>query len=154
MATAPRQAAGAPPHHTLAISASIQPRHDLVRLPVQEDVHVEAYWREDDQGRGPAASLYVKGVEVLRLDCFGGDQGHMHINSQGRVAKRWYFPPGSVSEHIERATFELGTNVEAVLRLNHDPEIARLNLDWAALKPVAEEVREILLRLAVRAQKL
>jgi hypothetical protein len=114
---------------------------------VQEGVHVDAYWRQDDQGRGPAASLYIKDVEVLRLDCFGGDQGHMHINTRGRVAKRWYFPPGTMAEHIDRGVFELATNVEAVLRLNQDPEVARLNLDWVALKTVAAEVRQVLLKL-------
>ena len=126
----------------------LQARHDLVRLQVQDGVHLEVYWRSDEQGQGPAASLYAKTVEVLRLDCFGGDQGHMHINAQGRVAKRWYFPAGTVADHIERACFELGTNVEACLRLNQDPEIARLNLDWKEMRVIASEARRLLLALA------
>jgi hypothetical protein len=148
VAPAPRQTAGPPTSHSLITEQ--QPRFDLVRLPVQDGVHIEVYWRSDDQGQGPAASLYVKGVEVLRLDCFGGDQGHMHINAKGRVAKRWYFPEGTVADHIERANFELGTNVEACLRLNQDPGIAHLNLDPKEMKVVATEARRLLLELAGR----
>ena len=155
MAPASRQTAGTPTGHPLITEQGQQPRHDLVRLPVQDGVHLEVYWRSDDQGQGPAVSLYANDVEVLRLDCFGGDQGHMHINTKGRIAKRWYFPAGTVDDHIDRACFELGTNVEPCLRLNHDPEIARLNLDWKKMKLIASEARRLLSALAgKRAQSM
>ena len=49
-------------------------KHDLVEYPIQDNVVLQAYWRDDAGGRGPAASLYVYDDEIMRFDCFGGGQ--------------------------------------------------------------------------------
>ena len=84
-----------------------QRRNDWVEYPIQENVRLEVYWRDDRAGRGPAASLYVYDDEVLRLDCFDGDQGHCHVNIRQNKGHRWYYPEGTVQQHIERSAFEL-----------------------------------------------
>ena len=60
---------------------SSQRKKDLVTYPIQDQVRLEVYWRDDEGGHGPASSLYVLGEEVFRFDCFGGDQGHYHFLS-------------------------------------------------------------------------
>ena len=59
-----------------------QERFDWVEYPVQDDVRVEVYWRSDRGGHGPAASLYFYDDEVLRFDCFGGDEGALSHESE------------------------------------------------------------------------
>ena len=64
----------------------LQPgRQDRTTYPIQDDVRLEVYWRNDRAGYGPAASVYAYNQEILRLDCFGeakkhGGKGHCHIN--------------------------------------------------------------------------
>lgn len=125
-----------------------QERFGLERYPVQDGAWVDAYWRDDQFGRGPAASLYVNDAEVLRLDCFAGSEGHLHVNWDGRLAERWYFPEGTVREHIARAAFELATNAQLCLRMNRDPAIHATRLDRSRLKAAAEQMRITLLRFA------
>ena len=132
--------------------ASGQPRLDLVSLPVQDHgrVRVDIYWREDPEGRGPACSLYAFDREVLRIDAFGGESGHLHLNVDGGLAQRWYFQPGPIAEHVERACFELAANVNAALKVNRDPRLERLWVDRDALARVAAEARNVMHELTRR----
>ena len=62
-----------------------QGRRDLVEYPLEDNVRLEVYWRDDRAGYGPAASVFAYDQEILRLDCFGeakkqGGTGHCHIN--------------------------------------------------------------------------
>lgn len=125
-----------------------QPRYDLTKYPVQEDVWVEVYWRDDPAGRGPCASLYVRDCELVRFDCFDGDQGHCHFNFQQMRGQRLYYPPGSVRQHIDRTAFELSKNVPFGLRSNGDPAIQEVRIDPRKLEEVARLTRERLLALA------
>lgn len=147
MAETPGEAAGE--------ELSAQPRQGLVRLPVQDhgDVCLDVYWREDPEGRGPACSLYARGLEVLRLDAFGGDQGHLHVNAAPGLDKRWYFQPGSVEEHVERAAFEIATNVNAILKLHREPSVERLWVDRERLREVASQARNLMLELVRQHQR-
>jgi len=128
--------------HVLSYQKCLQERE----FPVQEGIVVEAYWRDDRAGRGPAASVYAHDQEVLRLDCFGGDQAHFHVNLT-QAAVRWYYPPCTVAENIERAAFDLATNLRFCLRHNRDPEIRALRPDAARMAAVSAEVRAHLLSL-------
>jgi hypothetical protein len=122
-----------------------QPRHDLTRFPVQENVWVEAYWRDDAAGRGPCASLYMGENELLRFDCLAGDKGHCHVNMSQTDGPRLYYPPGTVRQYIDRTAFEIGRNVQFALRTNPDPTIRATRIDPEKLKEVAQQTRERLL---------
>ena len=114
-----------------------QGRHDLAEYPIQEHVRLDVYWRDDRAGRGPAASLYVYDEEVLRLDCFDGDQGHCHMNLRQNRGQRWYYPVGGVKDHIKRSAFELGANTPACISMNHDPQVQAVKTDPENLKKAA-----------------
>lgn len=127
-----------------------QPRHDLTKFPVQDAVWVEVYWRDDAAGRGPCASLYVRDVEVMRFDCFDGDQGHCHVNFQQNRGLRWYYPPGPVRQHIEQSSHDLWRNVSFALRSHLDPAFQEARIDSEKLKAAAWQAREKLLEFADR----
>jgi hypothetical protein len=125
-----------------------QPRHDLTTYPVQDDVWVEVYWRDDSAGRGPCASLYAHTTELLRFDCFDGDQGHCHVNFWQNRGERWYYRPGTVRQHIDQSAYDLAKNFRFALRSSDNPTIQGLKLDPAKLQEVAQQMRERLLELA------
>jgi hypothetical protein len=93
-------------------------KKDLVQYPIQENVLLEVYWRDDAGGHGPAASLYIHDDEVFRFDCFGGDQGHCHYNLRQTRGQRWYYEEGTVQENIDRSVFELTKNLPFCLMNN------------------------------------
>ncbi|GAC1658901.1 MAG: hypothetical protein NVS9B1_19900 [Candidatus Dormibacteraceae bacterium] len=110
-------------------------------------MNIDVYWRDDDLGRGPAASLFVHGCEAVRLDCFGGDQGHLHLWLDGKVGRRWYFPPAPATEHVERAAFELARNHAMLLGVCRDPRLEGVKLQSARMEAAAQAAREALLSL-------
>ncbi len=144
-----------------------QPRTDLdtasdlrVTTP-QEGVRLEVYWSDvPNVGRGPSASLFVLDEEVIRIDCFGGNDGHMHINpEQVRIIlrhdpPRFYFPEGSREDHIERATFELATNTASALKLNMLARVREFPIHMgklaAAAGQMADEMNDLLVSHEVR----
>ena len=46
-------------------------RHDLLRITVQEDLVIDVYWKSLKIGKGPSLSLFVRGEEFAKFDCFG-----------------------------------------------------------------------------------
>jgi len=121
-----------------------------------EGMRLDVCWSDvPGVGSGPSASLFVSGAEVLRLDCFGGVEGHMHLNpaqsdpiaGRVQVTPRVYFPVGSRRQHVERAAFELRQNVPAAVSTNLLPHVQRAPLDPALLATAAEQ-------MAVRMGKL
>ena len=102
---------------------------------------------------GPGASVYACGEEVLRLDCFGSDRGHMHTNPhQARryplgLQARLFFQDGSIEDHVERARFELTRNLAATLAVNRRRRIRGIRLDEAALAERAGWMRRRMLAL-------
>lgn len=138
----------APPSRQAA--AALTPATERDRIPVQEGVFLDVYWRDDDLGRGPAASLHVRDVEVLRLDCFGGDKAHLHLNLGGGVTPRWYFPAGTAAEHVDRACFELEHNFAIALSVCRNPALEGIRLGGARMAEVAEDARRRLLALLAK----
>ncbi len=62
---------------------ALETASDRRKISPQEDVELWIYWRNAAYVRyGPSASLFVLREEVLRLDCYGGSLGHMHLNPQ------------------------------------------------------------------------
>ncbi len=134
---------------------------DLRVTTPQEGVRLEVYWSDvPNVGRGPSASLFVLDEEVIRIDCFGGNDGHMHINpEQVRIIlrhypPRLYFPEGSREDHIERATFELATNTPSALKLNMLARVREFPIHMgklaAAAGQMADEMNDLLVSHEVR----
>ena len=98
-------------------------KHDMVAYSIQDNVRLEAYWRDDAGGRGPAASLYVYDDEIMRFDCFGGDNGHCHINLRQTRGRRWMYPEGSFREHIQQSLFDLRNNLGFCLQTHQDERV-------------------------------
>ena len=122
---------------------------DVRVLRPQEGVVLEVYWANVPvAGSGPAASLFVLEEEVLRLDCFGDERGHMHFNpEQDELLKefagsvpRIYFQPAAVARQIERAAFEVTRNAKAAISTNMIRRVRRFQLDQAALQAAAAEM--------------
>ena len=123
-------------------------RKNLVEYPIQDDVRLEVYWRDDATGYGPASSLYVFDYEVLRLDCFGGDQGHCHINPQQNRGLRLCYAEGTCQEQIDRSAFELQNNLPFCLGTNQDKKIQEVNIDWEQLELAIRQMRKKMLEFA------
>jgi hypothetical protein len=110
-------------------------------------VVLEVFWvRLRGVGRGPSASLYVLDEEVMRLDCFGETDGHMHLNPahwrviSGLKTPRLYFGASSIAEQIERSGFELTRNAAAALETNMLGRVRAFKIDPIALAGAVEDV--------------
>lgn len=128
------------------------PKHDLVEYPIQEDVLLQVYWRDDAGGRGPAASLYVYDDEIMRFDCFGGDNGHCHFNLRQTRGRRWMYPKGSFQDHIRQSIFDLQTNLTFCLRTHQDERIQEMQISQESIKQAALKMETYLLELADKLQ--
>lgn len=127
---------------------------DVETLVPQPEVRIVTYWSDvPGAGRGPSASVHVLDFEVLRLDCFGDDRGHMHLNPDlfrlwtGRSRLRLFFPAGDRRSHVARAAFELATNLEAAKHMNPIGAIRRVALDRAKLATAAAEMERRMIAL-------
>ena len=127
-------------------------KHDLVEYPIQEDVLLQVYWRDDVGGRGPAASLYVYDDEIMRFDCFGGDNGHCHFNLRQTRGRRWMYPEGSFQDHIHQSVFDLHTNLTFCLKTHQDERIQEIQVTQESLRQAALQMETYLLELADKLQ--
>ncbi len=127
-------------------------KHDLVEYPIQEDVLLQVYWRDDVGGRGPAASLYVYDDEIMRFDCFGGDNGHCHFNLRQTRGRRWMYPEGSFQDHIHQSVFDLHTNLTFCLKTHQDERIQEIQVSQESLRQAALQMETYLLELADKLQ--
>ena len=121
-----------------------QGRNDLVEYPLQDNLRLEVYWRNDRAGYGPAASVYAYDQEVLRLDCFGeatkqGGKGHCHINLRQTRARQWMYHPGSIRDHVEQAMHDLRHNLGFCLTTNTDERMQRTAGSAETLEPIAQQ---------------
>ena len=126
------------------MSPQQQGRNNLVEYPIQNNVRLEVYWRDDRAGYGPAASVYAYDQEVLRLDCFGeakkqGGKGHCHINLRQNRARQWMYPSGSVRDHVEQAMHDLRHNLGFCFSTNTDERIQQIKVTAETLEPIAQQ---------------
>lgn len=135
---------------------SLDTASDHRKIALQQGVELWIYWSDvPSVGSGPSASLFVLREEVLRLDCFGGREGHMHLNPDqqrfnARVAARLYFPEGSRAEHIDRAVFEIIANTDAALKSNRLARVRKFSINQYALSNAARQIRFIMPELLRR----
>lgn len=115
---------------------------------------MEVYWVSEPVGPGPGASIYIKGDEVMRFDCFGSNLGHYHFNIRqskyvpaGELT-RIYFPEGTVQDHIDNAVIQLRRNLDYGRGMNLDPQVRTVKLDQEAIDHSADVMRQDLMRIA------
>jgi hypothetical protein len=126
---------------------------ELVRHEIQRSVRLETYWVNASLGSGPAASLYVFDDEVMRFDCFGGTDGHFHVNRKQTRAfpnsgqARLFFPAGSIEENIERSAFELCANLPYCLLVNASKRIRKMRIEESKLEEAAGIMKAEMLSL-------
>ena len=128
-------------------------RNDLVEYPIQDNLRLDVYWRDDRAGFGPAASVYAYNQEVLRLDCFGeankqGGKGHCHMNLKQTRGRQWMYRPGSVKEHIVQAMHDLRQNLNFCLVTNEDEKIQETKVNPETLEPIAQQAEQKMLAFA------
>lgn len=142
-----------PPRSVAAHITELQKKH------IQSRLRIETYWVGGKFGPGPGASVYAYDDEVMRFDCFGEPKGHMHINmKQSRLlpggGSARIKLPGSATDNIERAFFELTHNLEYCLKLNQNRRIRRIKLKRERLSQAADWMRGNLLRLSTNSAKI
>ena len=116
-------------------------------LQLAPHVHLDVCWVGPAAGPGPAASFYVHDDEVLRLDCFGGEAGHLHINMKqlrripNAGTPRFYLLPGSAREQVEQGVFLLRRNLDFCLRTNASSRVRAFRPEPEQLEEAAEFMR-------------
>ena len=123
-------------------------RKDSVEYAIQDNVRLEVYWRDDATGYGPGASFYVFDYEVIRLDCFGGNLGHCHINPRQNRGLRLCYAEGTCQEQIDRSVFELERNLPFCLGTNQDKNIQEVKIDGDQLALAIRQMRKKMLEFA------
>lgn len=126
---------------------------DVRSLALQPCVWLHVYWLTLETQAGPSASFIVLGDEVMRLDCLGAGNGHMHLNlrqvrgyREGGAA-RLYFREQTWNGQIERACFELENNLPYALATNRARNIRATRLTAAELGRAAAFARVEMLSL-------
>ncbi len=127
-------------------------KRDLVEYPIQDNVLLQAYWRDDAGGRGPAASLYVYNDEIMRFDCFGENNGHCHFNLRQTRGRRWMYPNGSFQDHIQQSLFDLRTNLTFCLKTHQDEQVQEIQIVQESLEQAAQKMEVQLLEFADQLQ--
>ena len=127
-------------------------KRDLVEYPIQDNVLLQAYWRDDAGGRGPAASLYVYKDEIMRFDCFGENNGHCHFNLRQTRGRRWMYPNGSFQDHIQQSLFDLRTNLTFCLKTHQDERVQEIQIVQESLEQAAQKMEVQLLEFADQLQ--
>ena len=97
---------------------------------------------------GPAASLYVYEDEIMRFDCFGGNNGHCHFNLRQTRGRRWMYPTGSFQDHIQQSLFDLRTNLTFCLKTHQDARVQEIQIAQERLEQASQKMEVQLLEFA------
>ncbi|NNF04124.1 MAG: hypothetical protein HKN17_06630 [Rhodothermales bacterium] len=132
--------------HGGRIRADHASRHDLQSIPMGENARLDVYWKHLEIGLGPAVSVVIRGEEILRIDCFGVDDGHMHtaVFMPGSGESRLYFPENTRREQIDRAVFEIARNLRYWMDRAVDPGVRAVTLHPNRIKSAAADARRIM----------
>lgn len=147
-------------HRSLSRKMYLHMRKAGAHVIQVQDACLIVHWSDfPPVGSGPSASLYVLEEEVMRIDCFGGRDGHMHfnpeqdyLNNRLDVARtpRIHFPEGSRQEHVDRAMFELKRNVPTAIAMNVVPEIQNYSLDSKELELAADQMHDLMTKMLAK----
>jgi hypothetical protein len=124
-------------------------RRDVRRIDAGPGLEFEVFWKKiTGIGRGPACSVLVAGEEVLRLDCFGPGDGHLHADFLMLAPEgedRLFFGEDTVPAQIERALFEIRRNLPYYTARSRWPPARTFKADPARLEAALAQVRTTLL---------
>lgn len=121
-------------------------RQDCVEIPIQDGAHLLAFHKDLDFGRGPALSLYVNGLEVLKFDCFGPGVGHFHV--QPHATTRLMMAERSMRGQVIRAVREIKINAELYASWSTDASVGCFRFDKSALDQAAAKAKTLLMQYA------
>lgn len=132
--------------HGGRIRANHASRHDIRSIPIGDDARLDIFWKHLDIGYGPAVSVVIHGEEILRVDCFGPDDGHMHVAffMPDEGTSRLYFPENTRAEQIDRGLFEINRNLRYYLDRAVNARIRATRLDPARIEEAAAEAGRIM----------
>lgn len=122
-------------------------RKNVVNHEIQDNVWFQVYWKVLELGRGPAVILYIFDIAVLKFDCFGKDKGHYHVDMyklgglNGVREKRVFLHEDTALKQIDRAVFELRTNLRFYLQHNPDVRIRNIEIDRKRFESALARVR-------------
>ena len=146
------------------LAAKILPLPSRLTRPTVKDIHshsireglfVHVYRLVEPTGPGLGVSVVAFTDEVMRFDCFGASDGHMHLNIKqnrgypGSVA-RLYFREQTIQEQIERSCFELEHNLSYALKTNASSRLRRLQLQPAELQGAVSFMRDTMNSVLIR----
>jgi len=136
--------------HKGRLRPNYEVRNDLRRISAGEGVRIEVFWKDLPIGRGPAASVFMLDEEILRFDCFGADDGHMHaayflpVRGESRLRLR----ETTVEAQIDRTVFEIEHNLDYYQARNADPQIRQLQVDRERLHRAMTHARKLMCEFA------
>ncbi|MEM9037000.1 MAG: hypothetical protein AAGD18_20560 [Actinomycetota bacterium] len=115
--------------------------HRVVAAPTPFDL--EVYWLRNGETEGPAASLWLGSLEVMRIDGLFGEP-HVHYDlAWSRARRRANFAAHRVIEIDDVPSWiadELRLNLRYALSLQRSRRLRELEIDQSELDAAAHEV--------------
>lgn len=121
-------------------------RKDSMNLPIQDGAYFVVFHKFLDDGAGPAISLYVKGSEILKYDCFGPGKGHYHVRPN--FSERLPLEAQRIEHQIQESIRDIRDKSTLRLSQQAEAEIRDFTLDRMAFEIALEEARSILFHMA------
>lgn len=126
-------------------------RKGVKNIKAQENLYFQVYWKDLEHGKGAAIIVYAHGINALKFDCFGPGRGHYHLNiaryAQTRES-RIFLPEQTPAEQIERAIYEIQTNLSYYLQRHRNRKVRCTKVNQTQLKHALAEARALLLDYA------
>lgn len=119
-------------------------RQALYRIPLTENAFIDIFWKRLPIGIGPAASVVIYDHEILRFDCFGAGEGHLHASFFLPAAvqeTRLFFSESSIDQQIERAVFDLTHNLYYYTQRSPYNDVRTFWMDKAHLQVAGEQMQ-------------
>ena len=110
-------------------------RKDIYKLNIQKNAYLSIFHKNLENGFGPAVSLYIYDIEVLKFDCFGDKLGHYHIFNDSN--QTIYFDETTVEDQINRIKIELN-DISKYLILFNNIKIKNFKFD---MNIIAEKIQ-------------
>ncbi len=133
-------------YHYGRMQPDVLSRQDACQIPISLQAYLEVFWKDLPHGTGPAVSLFIKNEEILRIDCFGPEVGHLHTGffmpSSGECRLR--LPEKDRAAQINRAVFEICHNWHYYQDRILIPSIRQYKLEQKQVEKAALEARELM----------
>ena len=123
----------------------VEPRQDTsaeATFRVDRELHVCAYWLRLEGDEGPAASVFWRDTEIMRIDMLQANP-HLHYRfygSRGHVgASRAQVQPAPAAVLVDRLEHELAANMAFALHIDPRPAVNRHQLESETVGRVAAD---------------